>query len=367
MSRKLHTCAICARCSCARRCGLLHLGRLDERLAAHLDGVAVAQAYGAALTRQALERPGIGEVFLATVRAIQDHDTDCLDKLLAIAEAAPPSGSGLLSAFGWVSAADLQGIANPLLVAAQPWRREVALAACAMHAVDPGLVLARMFSATTMRVCAHAHCASPADSDDAIWSTPALLRWPTRTSAACSKQRGQVCSSVMTESLMSLEALAVGAGDIDSAPFAALQVFLKVVQPERAQTTIASLAKEPSKIRTLMRSIAIAGDPHYVPWLIAQMEDLNLARLAGEAFQLHHRARPRESRSRPQATRGSGLRPERRSGRRRRRHGRRRQPAVARPFEDCRVVARERHALHLGHEVLHGRGAAATPASCLKF
>ena len=126
---------------------LLQLGRLDERIAAHLDGIAVAGAYGARLAQQALERPGAGEVFAATVGALvdkgADHDADRLDTLLAIADALPASRRGLLSAFGWVAAADLQGITKTLLVSPLPERREVGLAACAMHGVDPGAALTR--------------------------------------------------------------------------------------------------------------------------------------------------------------------------------------------------------------------------------
>jgi uncharacterized protein (TIGR02270 family) len=59
---------------------------------------------------------------------------------------------------------------------------------------------------------------------------------------------------------------------------------LKVVTPKRAKALLASLAKDPALIRTVIRGVAMAGDPHYVPWLIVQMEDLKLARLAGEAF-----------------------------------------------------------------------------------
>jgi uncharacterized protein (TIGR02270 family) len=37
-------------------------------------------------------------------------------------------------------------------------------------------------------------------------------------------------------------------------------------------------------IRLLTRSIGIAGDPHYIPWLISQMQDPKLTRLAVESF-----------------------------------------------------------------------------------
>ena len=53
---------------------LHHLRRLDDRIAAHLDGLAVAGEFGSGLCEAALESPGIGEVFAATVRAIEDRN-----------------------------------------------------------------------------------------------------------------------------------------------------------------------------------------------------------------------------------------------------------------------------------------------------
>lgn len=50
---------------------LRHLRRLDDRLAGHLDGLAVAGELGWTLCESALENPGGGEVFAATVRAIE--------------------------------------------------------------------------------------------------------------------------------------------------------------------------------------------------------------------------------------------------------------------------------------------------------
>ena len=58
---------------------LHHLRRLDDRLAAHLDGLAVAGEYGSKLTTAALENPGSGETFTAAVRAIEDRNAAGLD------------------------------------------------------------------------------------------------------------------------------------------------------------------------------------------------------------------------------------------------------------------------------------------------
>lgn len=118
--------------------GLTRLARLDERIAAHLDGIGIAGALGSALSLRALERAGTAEFFAVTVRAIEDRDTDRLSRLLAAAAALPQGRAGLLSAFGWVEAAALRGLVQPLLDSRDPWWREVGLVACDQHGVDPG-------------------------------------------------------------------------------------------------------------------------------------------------------------------------------------------------------------------------------------
>ena len=263
---------------------LLHLGRLDERIAAHLDGVAVAGEYGTGLAQQALERPGTGEIFVATVRAIEDRDPDRLDKLLAIAEAVPTSRAGLLSAFGWASAADLQGITKALLDAAPPWRREVGLAACAMHGVDPGAVLAGALRDGDAGLRARAlRVAGQCGRRDLLEGCLAAL---TDKDERCAFEAAQSALLLgdRAASLAALGALAVNPGADGKPNLAALRGVLKVVSPKQAQSMLALLAKDAALIRTVIHGIAIAGDPHYVPWLIAQMENLKLARLAGEAF-----------------------------------------------------------------------------------
>lgn len=276
---------------------LLQLGRIDERIAAHLDGIAVAGAYGAGLTQQALERPGAGAVFAATVGAIADRDADRLDKLLAITEAVPASRAGLLSAFGWVSAPELQGITRELLEAPHPWRREVGLAACAMHGVDPGLALDGALRAGS---------ADAGEGDGDGDGSTALRARALRVAGQCGRRdlveaclgalvdANERCRLAAASSALLLgnraeapDLLANMASDALIAPalrLSALRVVLKVVSPQQAQSLLAVVAEEPAFVRTLIQGIGIAGDPHYMPWLIAQMDVLRLARLAGEAF-----------------------------------------------------------------------------------
>jgi len=263
---------------------LLQLGRLDERIAAHLDGIAVAGDCGSGLAQQALERPGTGEVFAAAIQAIEARDAPRLDKLLAISEALPGCRAGLLSAFGWVSSAQLQGITKVLLESASPWRREVGLAACAMHGVNPGAVLADALRDVDASLRARGLLvAGRVGRVDLLGACLARLG-DEDPHCAFEAARSALLLGDRTDSLTVLEALAVKTAAPDQPNLTALRLVLKVIPPKRAQTLLARLAQDPALIRTVIRGIAIAGDPHYVPWLIAQMENLKLARLAGEAF-----------------------------------------------------------------------------------
>jgi uncharacterized protein (TIGR02270 family) len=262
---------------------LLHMGRLDERIAAHLDGVRVAGPYGIELALHSLEGRGLGEVFVATVGAIKDRDADRLDRLLAITEVLPAVRPGLLSAFGWVSAADLRGITKVLLESeASPWRRQAWLVACAMHAVNPGTELATALRETDagLRSCALRVAGRRARADLIEACLAALVDSDPR--CAFEAARSALLLGDRTESQAMLEALASKPTD----PFglAALRLVLKVTPTKRARTLLATLAQDPVHARAVIQGIAFAGDPHYVPWLIAQMQDLKFTRLAGEAF-----------------------------------------------------------------------------------
>ena len=261
---------------------LTQLARLDERLSAHIDALADSRDSAAQACTRALAMPGRGEIFTATVLSIAWRDAERIDTLLAIAETDPTAQAGLLSAFGWSPAPALRGIISSLLGSASPARQEVALAACAMHGVLPG----------------SAHL-------EAIASPHVPLRHRALRLAA---QLGQVnllsaCLDAMPHEACRLQAAlsAVLLGDradavevlrrwvpsgtpSPEARNAARGLLLKLVCAEEGQALLRGLSQDPADVRTLIRAIDAAGDPHYVPWLIKQMDDLKLARLAGEAF-----------------------------------------------------------------------------------
>lgn len=262
---------------------LHQLRRLDDRIVAHLDGLAVAGECGSGICDAALESPGVGEVFAAAARAIEDKDERRLDKLLALVGAVPEARPGLVSAFGWVSAAYLRGTAAMLLASSDPFKRQVGIAACAMHGVDPGAALVQAIAdpdpglrARALRAAGElgrhdllATCMtalSDADAACRFWAA-----WSAVLLGDRSKAIGVLESCVLAPN-----------------PFRAraMRLVLKVLDMTDAQELLRRIAQDPANKRVLIQGAGIAGDGQYLPWLIGQMADDKFARLAGESFSM---------------------------------------------------------------------------------
>lgn len=250
---------------------LKHLARLDERIAAHLDGIAVAGRVGAQQSMQALDRTGKGELFTAAINCIEARSDKTLLQLIALAEAVPAARSGLHSAFGWVSASRLQDLAGMLLRSENPAAQLAGLAACGQHRVDPKRFLDSLIAADHAAVRARAlQCAGETGRVDLLPSCIARLD---DEDPACRLRAAQA---------------ALLLGDRD----AALTVLRErapaqaagALPPADTRTLLDSLAAQPDSKRLLIRAIGHAGDPYYIGWLIGLMADDVFARLAGESF-----------------------------------------------------------------------------------
>ena len=266
---------------------LHQLQRLDERIAAHLDGLAVAGTYGAQCCTAALENPGTGEVFAAAVVAIESRDAAALERLIALAGALPLARRGLLSALGWVSAAQLKGIVSPLLTATDPGRRALGLGACRLHHADPGatLVAALRDAAAPLRAEA-ARCAGVLGRSallpqllDAVADADPQVQFDAASAACLLGDRGRALDHLST----------MAQADTRHANDALVRLLL-AADFSRAQGVVRQLAQAGRETlaqrRRLVRACGLLGDTHFVPWLIDLMADDALARLAGESFSL---------------------------------------------------------------------------------
>ena len=113
---------------------------LDGRLEAHLDGLRIAGDSGWSACEQSFADSGPGVLFPATVLALEARHDERLEFVLALSQSTPELRGGVLSGFGWVAASVLRGTVRRLLRSQSSAIRAAALACCAMHRVDPGIL-----------------------------------------------------------------------------------------------------------------------------------------------------------------------------------------------------------------------------------
>jgi len=256
------------------------IDRLDNRLLAHIDGLRVAGETGWKLCLSQLENPGPGELFAATVLAIESKDPQRIAHVFSLAEALPEAQSGLFSAFGWVSSQFLQGTIKELLSSTAPFHRQIGITCCALHRVDPGAALTAAIRDESASLRNRALKAAgemgrigllPLCEELLVSSDNNTCFWAAWSAALLGSRNALLKLSEFGFTPNKYQARA-------------LNLLLKILPTAQAHAYLQSIAPNPANYRALIQGAGNIGDPFYVPWLIKQMSDLKTARLAGEAF-----------------------------------------------------------------------------------
>jgi len=271
------------RSSLVKRAGILlrDVRSLDDRLVAHLDGMAVGGEDAWTICDEELETGAVGVVFAVGVRALEDGDITRLEQLITLAETSLMARPGLLAAFGWVDPKRLQGIVLNLMTSDRPFKRHVGIAACAMHRVNPDVlskdkvhdsdsaVRARVLRTVGEIGCVESLAECRRSSED-----PECRFWAAWSSVLLG-DRGSALDTVADASLR----------DGRHQP-RAFRLALQAMTVGAAHDWLRQRLSARNEHRWLIRGSGIVGDPAYVPWLIKHMTDNEKARLAGEAFAL---------------------------------------------------------------------------------
>jgi uncharacterized protein (TIGR02270 family) len=262
---------------------LRHLRRLDDRLEAHLDGLRIAGALGAQLCDAALARPGAGEAFVITALALDAEDGERLGKIFALAETLPTLRPGVVDAFEWAPTSALRGITTKLMQSPDAFQRTVGIAACESHGVDAGDVLAASLVDTDVDLRSRAlRAAGACGRTDLIAACMAALN---DDDPECRFQSAQSLAW-LGEQRVAADALNTLMRDCVECGARAAALAFKLATFEQAAPMFKTLLDKPEGLRTAIRGAGIVGDPQAVAWLIEQMDDPKVARLAGEAFSL---------------------------------------------------------------------------------
>ncbi|MGC4061925.1 MAG: TIGR02270 family protein [Aquabacterium sp.] len=292
---------------------LHRLRRLDDRIAAHMDGLMGAGEAGLALLTESLDTPSSGNVFALAVCALQSRDAASLTRLVTLAATLPEAERGLLSALGWVSSEDLQGTVRALLGSKVPIHRAWALAACAMHRVDPGAVLAQAVQdadagvrarawrvagqlgrrdlADAARLAVSQHASSAHDEHATVVLGAGGVRADDqadkRAAAWALTLWGMGQNELVRQALIAAPSASPDQAwpEQDAHRLATMAAPMDWGRDQVRALAAKAEASMPAK-RRMMRMAAWVGDVQVVPWLIHHMADDNWARLAGEAFSL---------------------------------------------------------------------------------
>lgn len=260
------------------------LAELDERIEAHLEGLRVGGPAGWEICVEQLAQEEPGEVFVAAVLALESRSLAQIDPVLRVAEEIPETTRGFISALGWVTPQQLRGTGKTFLNGGSPFMRRLGIAACALHHVDPGPLLEKALSDEdlTLKACA-TRAAGQLGRIDLLPELRIQLR--TEEDAACGfwAAWSSVLLGERNSALMRLKLLATA-----ETPFAARarQLVPRALDAGAAQAWLKGLVQDPDWLHTVIGAIGARGDPHYLPWLIKQMENQEVARVAGEAFSM---------------------------------------------------------------------------------
>lgn len=260
---------------------LRHLARLDDHLAAQLDGLQIAGDDGWSACREGLELKEPGELFAASVIAFESADPARIGPVLESVSCAPELSRALVSALAWLPLAQAGPHLARLMDGKATGLRRVALAAAAAHRADFGTALTAALLDEDSALRARSYRAvGELGRSDLLWAVerelgagdPEVL-----LSAAWS-------TAVLSPSPQALSALARIAQSDSRHRERALQTAMRRAEPHAAKKWVQRLAQDGTTLRLALQGAGAVGDPVEIPWLIEHMKAPELARVAGESF-----------------------------------------------------------------------------------
>lgn len=259
---------------------LKDLAKLDDRVEAHLDGLRVAGEPGWELCKAALEKGEAGEVFAASVMAFESGNDSRVHVVRDAVTAKLELMKGIVSALGWCTFEQASPHLQRFLSTPLHLHRQIGLAGCAVHRVDPGPALTQ--AATSRNVALRARALKAVGElgrkdllkvvKESLGAEDAEVRYWAAWSGAVLGEPGAVPI---------LQRCVERPGPHREQ---ACSMAIRRMSLEQGQAWLKTLASNPATLRLAVQAAGVMGDPANIPWLIQQMADQNLARVAGESF-----------------------------------------------------------------------------------
>ena len=266
---------------------LSDLAHLDDRIAAHLDGLRLAGDAGWEICRRELQWQEPGELFTASVLAFESGQTAHIEAVAEAAAESPAAAPGLASALAWLPYETARPHLEKLLQSEVPLLRRLGLAVAALHRaerhyadfgptlesalreVDPTVTPRALRAAGELgRLELLSPCQALLTSDNneirfwAAWATTVL--------------GDKTATSMLT---------AIASEGGPRAEYACTTA-VRAMAPKQARHWQRQLVDQTDNRRLAVLAAGACGDPQLIPWLIETMSVDEQARVAGEAFTL---------------------------------------------------------------------------------
>jgi uncharacterized protein (TIGR02270 family) len=261
---------------------LKDLAKLDDRIEAHIDGLRIAGDAGWQLCQQALSQEAPGEVFAASVLAFESGDKGRTHTAVTAGCQSPETFRGLISALGWLPFSLIELWVQRLLNAKLPIYRRIAIAACAIHRQNPGAALEAAVDDPDLSLQARAlRAVGELQRRNLL---PALRQRLKSEDDRC--RFWAAWSAGLLHDARGISHLQHFVENGSLFQERALPLVLRAMNPSEAGDWLRNLMQNPKLARVVVVSGGIIGNPASIPWLIKQIKNPELARVAGEAFTL---------------------------------------------------------------------------------
>ncbi len=259
---------------------LKDLAKLDDRVEAHLDGLRVAGEPGWELCKAALGNEEAGEVFAASVMAFESGVEARIQTVLDVVTAKPELITGIVSALGWLPFEQASPHLQRLLGIPVHLHRQIGLAGCAVHRIDPGPALTQAVTSRNLPLRARAlQAVGELGRRDLVGVVRENL-----TAEDNSVRYWAAWSGALLDEPKAIPVLQEFAERVSLRFEAACAMALRRMSLSQGQAWFTTLASTPATLRVAVQATGVMGDPANIPWLMQQMADPLVARVAGESF-----------------------------------------------------------------------------------
>lgn len=258
------------------------LAYLDERVEAHIDGLRVAGDYGWGLCEGGMDPEDPGTLFVAAVIAFESGDQERIDLVVDASTQSRKAFRAVVSGLGWMNNKRFNASIGGLVSNKSRPCRRLGIAACGMRRMNPRGYLDQAVNSGDLFLKAIALKA--VGELKRVDLLPQLQTQLQHEDHVCRFQAAK--SAVLLGDTSAIDTLSTFVLSQSRLTLPAMQVALRVAESQKVRNWLQTLSKNPKTRRHVLMGIGIAGDPAYIPMLIKQMANPELARVAGDAFSM---------------------------------------------------------------------------------